>query len=322
MLKVTNNTTEFFEKEDGDIIIYGAGNAGYWVGYYMNRCGINFECYVDKNIWHEKIYLLEKPVYKPDELFRFKGEKVRIIITAKNQDSVLAKLLELEQRYSINAICLTPLYPSINRPDKIKRYNINKFLGYFRKKLLKAPLPTVLSNDCTGGLFYDIMDSIMLSPLINTAIMSEDFVKICKNPQYYLNADLREPHYTVFCFPPGSHEESISYRLNDIVISFGHIPENEEGNIEKRWEIMKKYINWNRLIYIMVDKHGMIPFRTFNEFQELEGEKMIMIKDTKSLYLLNETIHCFYDAAGCFFQRDDPIENHFDIVGWLNKEYC
>ena len=49
MITTTNNVKKFFENETGKIIIYGAGKNGHWVGYYMNKCNIPFECYIDKN---------------------------------------------------------------------------------------------------------------------------------------------------------------------------------------------------------------------------------------------------------------------------------
>ena len=47
-MKLINSFDAFFDNL-GDIFIYGAGNCGYWIGYYMEKCGIDFQGYIDKD---------------------------------------------------------------------------------------------------------------------------------------------------------------------------------------------------------------------------------------------------------------------------------
>jgi len=104
MIKVTNNVKDFLEKRTGEIFIYGAGNAGQWVGYYMTQCGIAFTGFLDKKIDRADSTYMEKPVFYPDKLKEYAGKCLRIIITPNTYETVLADLLWMERKTELDLI--------------------------------------------------------------------------------------------------------------------------------------------------------------------------------------------------------------------------
>lgn len=56
MVSATNDIQTFFEKEDGEIIIYGCGHYGGIIGDFMERCGIQFKMYIDKKWGGKGLY--------------------------------------------------------------------------------------------------------------------------------------------------------------------------------------------------------------------------------------------------------------------------
>lgn len=318
MIKLTNNTKDFFERQSGEIFIYGAGNAGYWVGYYMNLCNIEFSAYLDKKIYIEGSKYNNKPVVYPQKLEEFKGKSVRIVVTPKNYEEVLADLLWLDSLYDFHALCLVPRFVHVS--TRVEGYHINKLLSYFRRKLLKGDIPTIVSNNCAAGFIYDLLDCIMLSPTINTGIEPDDFLKLCKNPRYYFDSELGE---LMYCRPYGNpqldRDEPVG-RLRDIFISFCHM-DSVEGICE-RWNLMSKKINWDRLIFIACEHDTYVPFTIKNErdFLSLPEEKLLITMRNTS----------FWGDGGynkVFMQQnylagsDSAIENYFDLLGWINQDY-
>ncbi len=319
MIKITNNTVDFLEKETGELFIYGAGNAGYWIGYYMNRCGLDFYAYFDKKKYREEAIYNGKPIFQPEKLKEYKEKSIRIIVSPMCYESVLADLLWMEHLYGFHALCLVPRYKHIS--TKEEGYHINKLLAYFRRRLFVGEIPTILSNNCTAGFIYDLMDMIMLSPTINTGICPTDFLKLCNDYKRYLNDEMVcdgfEKCYGNF---RTVHENIPVGRIGDIHVQFGHSEENED--VYSRWNMMRLRINWNRIICVAYVEDNYLPFSIKNErdFMELPTEHL-MIVSGKTPFYGGGLGSKLYMQENYFAKTDSAIENYFDLLGWMNQEY-
>ena len=314
MISIKYNTADFFEKEKGDIYIYGAANAGYWVAYYLNKCGIKFEGFIDKAVIHSGALFAKSAVYAPCHLQSLYGT-IRVIITPENSDSVIADMIRLQCDKNADVVCLLPHYPLHHKPNE-KGYNINRFLGYFRRKLLKGTVPTFISNDCTAGKCYEMLDAIPSSPTINSIIFQEDYIKLCSNPEHYLRQNLSDIHWAVFNVLANNRHEVPAGIIDDVEILFVYTWDYEK--LEKQWKLMKERINWEKLVFIMSDATGAISFPVAEEFSKLKRKHILMLKDRASLYIGQKKIDIHFGNSGFFFMNNDPIENHFDFLGWLN----
>ena len=63
---IANDTRLFIEKHSAPIAICSTENAAYWTGYYLNKCNIDFVCYIDKSVG-DNTFCNGKPVYSPEK---------------------------------------------------------------------------------------------------------------------------------------------------------------------------------------------------------------------------------------------------------------
>lgn len=137
----------------------------------------------------------------------------------------------------------------VNLPFK-KRGNDQRSVLYQRKALTKNK--SSLKAKANRGESY-------ISPLINTNLSYEDFIKLCQNPRKY------------------------------------------------------------RLIYVLVNARGAVPYNIMRDFSNLYGEKL--------MFYYGEMFNFPVASNIAFAKREnlaasaDAIENSFDLVGWLNREY-
>ncbi len=318
MITITNDTKNFIEIQSGEIFVYGAGNAGYWVGYYMNRCKIDFTAYLDQKVFCEDAKYNDKPVFIPHMLKKYTRKSIRIIVTPRNYEKVLADLLWLDHLYEFNALCLVPRFIHVSTHEE--GYNINKLLSYFRGKLFIGDTPTIISNNCSAGFIYDMIDRVMLSPTINTGIEPNDFIKICKNPNQYFHLNMDEIKWErVYGNPQIDEDEPVGI-IDDVKIQFSHV-ESTEG-LADRWNYMCGKINWNRLIYVACEHDVYLPFSIKNEkeFMELK-EEHLMIVMRNSAFWGGSGYNKVFMQQNYLASTDSAIENYFDLLGWLNREY-
>lgn len=318
MIAVTNDVKDFIENQTGETLIYGAGNSGYWVGYYLNRCGIEFSGYIDNNEKYCGALCQGKPVYQPQKLSEYKERNLRLIISTKLYESVLCDLLFGEKKYGFHALCLVPRFkhPILNK----EMYDINYLLGYFRGCLYKKDTPTIISNDCVAGHIYHSMNMLMLSPTINIGIESQDFLKICKEPGKYFAIEGKELFYKICPFGGDSTDGGIclpTMKIDDITVTFVHSKGNADELIEW-WNMMRRKINWENMIYVfrITDEEIPVSKNFIQSFMKLERKHLLIncVAD-RGVYQNEEQLR----LPGNIFRGDQAIENSFDLLGWLNQ---
>jgi len=310
MIQVTNDAKDFLEDNEGMLLIYGIGNPGRWISYYMKKCGMDWDGYVDRVAkGMDDIYLYEKRIMSPEELPKYKNQRLRIIIAVEKQDEVLSDLQWYAKDNEI--LCLTAFYRDFITGEKV--YDINKLLSYFRNKLLMKNVPTIISNSCNAGFIYRALGVTPLSPTINTGIYPQDFIKICREPQKYLKEEVVFDHWTYFFgkrTPVG--------KIKDIEINFAHAKNADQAI--KSWNTLKKWINWDNMIFIMEDDTDYIPYQIVEEFCGLSQRHLLVLKSTSySNARMNGILYAY--PYGYFRARNVAIENGFDILGWINGEF-
>lgn len=313
MISVTNDAKAFFEEESAPIYIYGAGEYGTWTARFMQKCGIDFEGFIDKVTDRDGCFVLGKKMIHPEMLRSLPKVKLRIIIATLRVDSVMTELPWYAE--NIDAVCMVPIYRHLS--SGTKRYNINEFLSYFRAKLITAEVPTILSDRCTAGFIYKALGIGMPSPTINTAISAEGFMKICRNPKDYLLEDMVFGYWTKArdgIRPVG--------RVRDVEVLFAY--EEDETQAIHRWNRMRKWIDWNNIIYVMSYKKPTpfnmeLPYRLAEEFCSLKEKHLLLMKNY--LYAGKNLPGCIYVDHEHFHTNNVVIESWFDLLGWINGEY-
>ena len=309
MIQTTNNAKEFFEKNNEPIYIYGVGNPGYWVTYYMQKCNIRYEGYIDKAVTTDDCYMSGKRIIHPKELKAYTNGKIRVIVAIGKPEEAVEELHWNADKNDI--LCLVPFYLDHNR--RCKQYDINKMLSYFRRKLIAGDPPAFISNSCDAGWAYRGLGLNLASPTIDVAISPEDFLKMCKAPHEYLECEMSFSNWTLFL---NGMRRPVG-KVNDIEVVFGHSDNAEESIMY--WNRLKDAINWNNLIYIMDDAWRNVSYQVAKEFCNLPVKHLLLLRN--SMYSDCNMNGMIYVNHGHFHLREVAIENWFDLVGWVNGEF-
>lgn len=310
MIQTTNDTEKFMKDGNDAIYIYGAGNCGKWTGRFMQKCGIDFEAFIDKAA-QDDCTLLQKKVINPRRLAILSGKsRIKIIVANAKPWDAVADLHYYAD--NCNILCLIPVYKNV---DGQRTVIVNKMLGYFRRQLVTAEIPTIIANSCLASVIYSALGSPMLSPTINLNIEPEDFVKICKNPRSYLSEDIQFDHWTISKggrFPVG--------RIKDVEVLFSHAKDADEA--VNAWNRRRQRINWDKLVFIMEDDNYSRILKASDEveaeFNALPGKHLRIL--CKRYNVKPERTDALYLEENYFYRHDLVMENWFDLVTWINKE--
>lgn len=195
---------------------------------------------------------------------------------------------------------------------KIKR---KAFLAK-NKKRLKNSNPTVISSNCNGALILHDLNLRFNSPFVNLWIKPKDFIKLLKDFDTYMEANLEEVT-----------EEGINYpigRLIDISIYFKHY--SNFADVLEKWEERKKRIDKNNFFVLFSDRDGC-TYDDLLEFDKLPIANKIVF--THKPY--KEISSAFYikgfegekSVGMCAdYMPETPYMkyyNQFDYVDWFNN---
>lgn len=196
----------------------------------------------------------------------------------------------------------------------IRDNTINRVL---RNKVTEENI-SIIASDCIGGVLYKALHRRMDSPTINMFFSASDYVKFCKNMDYYLaqgivedgESDGKEP------WPIG--------RLGDIKLHLVHYESVEEAN--KKWQDRKKRLHKDSLYFMMNDRNGCTE-KDIAEFNALPYKNKVIF--THRPYPQYEA--AFYIPGS---EQDEYIKvltaymgqfsikrryDYFDVAAWLNQ---
>lgn len=192
------------------------------------------------------------------------------------------------------------------------RYAITK--SKMRKRLKNKDF-TIISDNCWAGRVHEELGIPYTTPFIGMFIYSEDYVKLVKNFEDYMNSELsfiKESRWK------GDYNGSYPLGLlNDIEIHFLHY-ESEESAYAK-WNRRKKRINYDNLFFKMNDDNKC-TFELLKEFDHLDlAHKVIFsavdYKELNNLVYFSEARGDNNVGADLFY-----YDKYFDVVTWLNGE--
>ena len=173
--------------------------------------------------------------------------------------------IKIKRQYILKENIYNKLVKTKNFINKVKgRLNREKNNKVIKKAAdkLKNDNFSIISQNCTGGVFYHDMGMKFLSPTINLHFKADDFIKFVNNIENYLSQDL-DMRYGEF-YPVG--------KLCDIEIYFNHYNTCKEA-VEK-WNERKKRINFDKMAVIMTDRDEFNQ-EVFEEFKKVKYPKLL-----------------------------------------------
>ena len=152
-----------------------------------------------------------------------------------------------------------------------------KMASVMRQKICAKKLKnrdfTIISNNCWGGIISEKYGLKKNSPTCGLLIEGEDYIKFCKNLQYYTTQQLefipfQKGKYS-FLYPGQSFPVA---KLDDIEIYFMHYASEQEA--ADKWYRRCKRINWENIIYKLSER-GSFNKELVSEFMELPLENKL-----------------------------------------------
>lgn len=196
-----------------------------------------------------------------------------------------------------------------------KKRIIRKIISPFRRVFLKNKDFSILSNNCWGGIIYDIYGMKYTTPTIGLYFSSKDYIKFLKNISHYLSCDLIEEnisnHLVCNC--------KIVGKLDDINIYFLHYKSFEEA--KSKWNKRKQRLNFSDLLVKFSDQNGF-KYEDFEEFDKLNFKNKIFVTTNQNIKSNNMTkIIYLADKTNSGFAVDDikPSLRKINIIKLLDN---
>lgn len=186
-----------------------------------------------------------------------------------------------------------------------------------KQKKLKNKNPSIVANNCNGGIIAHDLGLPFNSPLVNIGITSPYYIKFLKNIEHYLEQPLVKLDVKKYgCFVS---------QCDDIEIMFAHAKSYEEALAN--WERRKKRFNPDNMFVVFTDQLEC-TYEIIKEFDELPIKNKVIFThkpypEFKSAYYIKgfeneEEVGILSDWKPGFWKRrwlDD-----FDYVKFLNGE--
>lgn len=192
-----------------------------------------------------------------------------------------------------------------------------------RRRRLKNKTPSIICNNCIGGIIYHDMGLQFRSPTVNLWFTCEDFIKFVRNLDYYLNCEIEQIFTENINYPVG-----IMRRGDETVkVYFMHYGTFEKA--VKKWRERAKRVDFNNLYVIMENPDSTDPEDSVcRDFFSLENKNKMMLTGIKSLE--NNENACVMNIYGDDYVRGDILSyknevslkrklDDFDYISFLNR---
>ncbi|MBQ3285212.1 MAG: DUF1919 domain-containing protein [Ruminococcus sp.] len=198
--------------------------------------------------------------------------------------------------------------------NKIKNIEHTIYLNNKRKRLIHQN-PTIISNNCVGGVISHDLGQQFRSPTVNLFFKASDYLKFVSNLHYYLELEVVEIE-SELPYPVGM--------LGDIKVFFMHYRSFSEA--KGKWDERKKRIDYNN-IYLMMTEIEDCNEDIMKQFDELPYKNKVLFTHLNypklgcSQYIKgfeNESeMGIITDPKPSFWQR--RYIDDYDYVSFLNQ---
>ena len=204
---------------------------------------------------------------------------------------------------------------------------LNSISLLLKKKYKQKIACSILSQNCVGGVIYNMLGLKFSSPTINMFIRGQNFLKFCKNPEKYLNADAK-PICDNYKEPNNSGVSYHLIRVLDIDLCAMHCKSGQEACqaynrrkarfdcnnfviIANTWDLMNN-LEW---IKEVLSYRNSIVFGTLDGLDDYEN----YIKLSPDYYYADE-FNSVHPALTAFSEKKKGFKNfevEFDVWNWL-----
>ncbi len=200
------------------------------------------------------------------------------------------------------------------------RLMINKCGSKCRYKNLKIKNPTIISNNCWGGIVSQYLGIKYYTPTVGLYFFSNEYIKFLKKFRYYVNQkieiiDTSKSKYYEELKKKG-HEKSLVGKLDDVEIVFLHYKSASE--IREKWKKRVKRINWDYIIFKFNDQN-LCEEKFIKDFDELPYKNKICFS-TKNFPNLKSVIWFRNQKNKMEVEKDYYVSHRYiNMIDFINK---
>lgn len=196
-----------------------------------------------------------------------------------------------------------------------------------RSLRLKNRKPTILTNNCVGGIIYHDLGLRFYSPTINLWMRDEDFLSFIEHLREYIAADVEEAFVEGIAYPAG--RITISDGAS-ILLLFMHYSSFQEAR--QKWNSRKQRINYDKL-YVIMEYPGTEETEeqfldTVRRFDRLPVRHKRLLTGRSPAHSPNAVVmDCYAEGGfvpGKILRYKTPCSlkrwlDDFDYIGFLNS---
>lgn len=201
--------------------------------------------------------------------------------------------------------------------------NINDIFMYRARRRLNNRNPTIICNNCLGGVIYHRLGLRFNSPTINLFFNSNEYVDFCYNFRLYLSCELENISqeenrpFPVGCLNPRDGVHS------PVRLYFNHSDSFQHAKEE--WDSRCGRVNHDNIIFLYEYYHTDFPFEDIKRFDDLEENHLALthqhiegIKNQVSIYCYKERERPYAKIMSYKFFPKKWVDD-WDYVGTLNE---
>lgn len=179
---------------------------------------------------------------------------------------------------------------------------------------------SLFTTNCIGGEISNMLHLPFRSPTVNTSFKRYEFVKMMRDPQWYLSSKLR----FVERRDPFVPRAVLRGDEDPVYVQFPH--ENNEADILAKWNRRLKRVNWDRLFVITDDRDGVAQ-DYLKMIDAIPAERKILLTSHALNYKYAHQLKTYVgqDRVGLYQVRNllGPYryEDDFDFVGWILGDF-
>lgn len=206
--------------------------------------------------------------------------------------------------------------------DNLKklRLRINKIGSKNRYRKLNIKNPTIISNNCWGGIICQYLGIPYYTPTVGLYFFSDEYIKFLKKFKYYINQkleiiDAKQSKYYNELIVKG-HDKSFIGKLDDVEIVFLHY--NSRKEIIEKWNKRVKRINWDYIIFKFCNQN-LCSDDNIYEFEQLKFKNKICFS-TKN-YPNCKSVITFDNQKNKNEVEKDYYVSHkyFNVIKYINN---
>lgn len=154
------------------------------------------------------------------------------------------------------------LYIPLRLQGKIQSIKNKRIIKREKNRLNLKDIPTIISQNCIGGVYYHDMKMEFLSPTINLYFKAADFMKFISDLKRYISTDLRITW---------GEEYPIGY-LDNVTIQFMHYSTCSEA--QEAWNRRLQRMNWDNIVVFCTDMEGFSQ-KEFTVWKDISYPKVL-----------------------------------------------